>query len=170
MALAPGPAAVFRIVPPATRLLSGRRCGGCCPPARPPVQSSVEEMLEESLRGEHPAGPVRPGGCSSSLAPPQDRENCHVGGNAFVLFDGFELVTLYNICLQRAMKFSSPSRRGRPKVYGWAPPLQGILVLECVKYPPWGRVSAPAGVAPEALEECLHSSKGCKRRPTWLLH
>ena len=26
---------------------------------------------------------------SSSLAPPQDRENCHVGGNAFVLFDGF---------------------------------------------------------------------------------
>ena len=26
---------------------------------------------------------------SSSLAPPQDRENCHAGGNAFVLFDGF---------------------------------------------------------------------------------
>jgi hypothetical protein len=24
---------------------------------------------------------------------------------------------------------------------------------------PWGRASAPAGVAPEALEECVHSSK-----------
>ena len=46
----------------------------------------------------------------------------------------------------------------------------GDLVLECVKFPPWGRVSAPAGVAPEALEECLHSSKGYKRRPAGLLH
>ena len=36
---------------------------------------------------------------SSSLAPPQDRENCHAGGNAFVLFDGFKLVVLYNLCL-----------------------------------------------------------------------
>ena len=55
-------------------------------------------------------------------------------------------------------------------VYGWASPLQGILVLECVKFPPWGRVSAPAGVAHEALEECLHLSKGYKCSPTWLLH
>src|SRR6185312_8799637 len=46
------------------------------------------------------------------------------------------------------MKSPSPSRRGRPKVYGWVPPLQEISVLECVKFPPWGRVSAPAGVAP----------------------
>ena len=30
----------------------------------------------------------------------------------------------------------------------------GFRFLECVKFPPWGRVSAPAGVAPEALEEC----------------
>ena len=29
-----------------------------------------------------------------------------------------------------------------------------ISILECVKFPPWGRVSAPTGVAPEALEEC----------------
>ena len=36
---------------------------------------------------------------SSSLAPPQDRENCHVGGNVFVLFDGFAPVTLCNIYL-----------------------------------------------------------------------
>src|SRR6185312_14894335 len=97
--------------------LSGRWCRGCCPPACPPAGSSVEEMLEESLRGGHPAGPVRSGGyssqalvawsscwprtwCSSSaLAAPQDRENWHAGGNAFVLFDGFEPVTLCNLCL-----------------------------------------------------------------------
>ena len=35
--------------------------------------------------------------------------------------------------------------------------------------PPWGRVSTPAGVAPEALEECLHSSKGYKRRSVRLI-
>ena len=45
----------------------------------------------------------------------------------------------------------------------------GVLILECVKFPSWGRVSAPAGVAPEALEECLHSSKGYKRRSAWLI-
>ena len=36
---------------------------------------------------------------SSSLAPPQDRENYHVGGNVFVSFDGFEPVTLCNLSL-----------------------------------------------------------------------
>jgi len=55
-------------------------------------------------------------------------------------------------------------------VCGWVPPPQEILVLECVKFPPWGCISAPAGVAPEALEECLYSSKGYKCRPAWLLH
>ena len=55
-------------------------------------------------------------------------------------------------------------------MYGWVPPLQEISVLECVKFPPWGRVSAPAGVAPEALEECLYSSKGYKCRSAWLLY
>src|SRR6185503_20318133 len=30
---------------------------------------------------------------SLPLAPPQDRENCHVGGNVFVSFDGFAPVT-----------------------------------------------------------------------------
>ena len=121
MALVPGLVAVLRIVPLVTRLLSGRRCRGCCPPAcpPPPARSLVEETLEESLRGGHPAGPVRSGGCSSqsraawsrcrprircsslALAPPQDRENCHAGGNAFVLFDSFEPVTLCNLRLQK---------------------------------------------------------------------
>ena len=42
---------------------------------------------------------------SSPLAPPQDRENRHVGGNVFVSFDGFAPVTLCNFCLHRAIKF-----------------------------------------------------------------
>src|SRR6185436_19497859 len=41
---------------------------------------------------------------SSSLAPPQDRENCHVGGNMFVSFDGFAPVTLCNIYLHLSNK------------------------------------------------------------------
>jgi hypothetical protein len=36
---------------------------------------------------------------SSSFVPPQDRENCHVGGNVFVFFDGFAPVTLCNLYL-----------------------------------------------------------------------
>ena len=37
--------------------------------------------------------------------PLQDRKDCRVGGNVFVSFDGIELVTLCNLCLQKAMKF-----------------------------------------------------------------
>ena len=44
-----------------------------------------------------------------------------------------------------------------------------VVLLKCVKFPPWRRVSTPTGVAPEALEECLHSSKGYKRRPARLI-
>ena len=49
---------------------------------------------------------------SSSLVSPQDRENCHAGGNVFVLFDGFAPVTLCNLYLHGAIKFISPSRGG----------------------------------------------------------
>ena len=41
---------------------------------------------------------------SSSLAPPQDRENCHVGGNMFVSFDGFAPVILCNLYLHLSNK------------------------------------------------------------------
>src|SRR6185295_15836538 len=41
---------------------------------------------------------------SSSLAPPQDRENCHVGGNVFVSFDGFAPVTVCNLYLYLSNK------------------------------------------------------------------
>ena len=127
------------------------------------------EIAPRDFRVAWPLCPPRT--CCSLLVaiPHQDKKNCHIGGNAFVSCNGFVPVTLCNLCLQRAMKSPSPSRRGRPKVYGWASPLQGILVLECVKFPPWGRVSAPTGVAPEALEECLYSSKGYKRCPAWLI-
>src|SRR6185437_14315959 len=40
----------------------------------------------------------------------------------------------------------------------------------CVESPSRGRVSTPAGVAPEALEESLCSSKGYKCCPTGLPH
>ena len=36
---------------------------------------------------------------SSSLAPPRDRKNCHVGVNVFVSFNGFAPVTLCNLYL-----------------------------------------------------------------------
>ena len=45
---------------------------------------------------------------SSSLAPPQDRENCHVGGNVFVSFDGFAPVTLCNLYLHLSNKVPFP--------------------------------------------------------------
>ena len=54
------------------------------------------------------AWPLREPGAwclSSSLVPPQDRENCHAGGNVFVFFDGFAPVTLCNLYLHRAIKF-----------------------------------------------------------------
>ena len=49
---------------------------------------------------------------SSSLDPSQDRENCHTGGNVFVPFNGFTLVTLCNLYLRRAIKSLSPLRGG----------------------------------------------------------
>ena len=48
------------------------------------------------------AWPLRQPGArclSSSLVPPQDRENCHIGGNVFGSFDGFAPVTLCNLYL-----------------------------------------------------------------------
>ena len=41
---------------------------------------------------------------SSSCAFPQDRENCHVGGNVFVSFDGFAPVTVCNLYLHLSNK------------------------------------------------------------------
>ena len=46
---------------------------------------------------------------------------------------------------------------------------RGLQSSNMCEVSPRGRVSAPAGVAPEALEECLYSSKGYKCRPAVLL-
>ena len=53
MAMVPGLVAVLRIISPGNKVALGE------------TVSLVEETLEENLRGEHPARPVRPGGCSS---------------------------------------------------------------------------------------------------------
>ena len=84
----------------------------------------------------------------------------------FVSFDGFEPVTLYNLGLQKAMK-SSFLWRGLLFAC-----LLGVLSLELVKFFPWGRVSAPAGVAPEALEEWLIAPEARSRAVSivvWLI-
>ena len=49
---------------------------------------------------------------SSSLAPPQDRENCHAGGNVFVSFDSFVPVT----CNTRFIKEHKPSNHIRARI------------------------------------------------------
>ena len=65
MALVPGLVAVLRIVPLGNKVALGEMVQRALSASLPPVRSSVEEMLEESLRAGHPAGPVRSGGCSS---------------------------------------------------------------------------------------------------------
>jgi hypothetical protein len=73
--------------------------------------------------------------CSLPMAiPPQDRKDCHVGGNAFVSFVGFEPGTLCHLCSQEAMKFS---------------PLRCGSLFACLR---------------GTLEEWKHSSKGCEHR------
>ena len=74
----------------------------------------------------------------------------------FVSFNGFAPVTLCNLCLHRAImspfSFLGRMTEGIGMYRGLQPPNMCEVSL-------WERVSAPAGVAPEALEECLYSSK-----------
>ena len=65
MALAPGLVAVLRIISRGNKVALGEMVRRALSASSTPAWSLVEETLEESLRGEHPAGPVRPGGCSS---------------------------------------------------------------------------------------------------------
>src|SRR6185437_7341648 len=115
MALVPGWAAVLCIVPPGDEVALGetvRRALSASSTPRivfgggdarrrlarkasrwtrvvwGPVLASLAASLLRQLRAR----------CLSlSLAPPQDRENCHVGGNVFVSFDGFAPVTVCNL-------------------------------------------------------------------------
>ena len=122
MALAPGLAAVFRIVPPGDKVALGetvRRAlsasstprivfGGGDARRRLATKASrwtraVWGLFLASLA----AWPLRQLGArclSSLLASPQDRENCHVGGNVFVSFDGFAPTIVCNLYLHLSNK------------------------------------------------------------------
>jgi len=117
MALVPGWAAVLCIVPPGDEVALGetvrralsasstprvvfgggdarrrlaRRASRWTREVWGPLLASLAASLLRQLRAR----------ClSSSLAPPQDRENCHAGGNVFVSFDGFAPATLCNLYL-----------------------------------------------------------------------
>ena len=122
MALAPGPVAVFRIVPPGDKVALGgmvrRALSASSTPrvvfgggdARRKLARRVSRWTLVAwglLLASLAAWPLRQPGArclSSSLVPPQDRENYHVGGNVFVSFDGFALVTLCNLYLHLSNK------------------------------------------------------------------
>ena len=117
MALAPGLAAVLRIVPPGSEIALGgtvrRALSASSTPrvvfgggdARRRLVRRVSRWTREVwglLLASLAAWPSpQPGArcLSSPLSPPQDRENCHVGGNVFVFFDGSAPVTLCNLHL-----------------------------------------------------------------------
>ena len=115
MALAPGLAAVLRIVSPGNKVALGETVrkvlfasstprvvfgGG---DARRKLARRASRWTRAAwglLLASLAAWPLREprAWClSSSLAPPHDRENCHVGGNVFVSFDDFVPVTVCNL-------------------------------------------------------------------------
>ena len=117
MALVPGLVAVLRIVPFGGNVALGemvwRVLSASLTPRR--VFGGGDARRKLARRASHwtrtiwglflasvAAWPLHQPGArclSSSLVPPQDRENCHVGGNVFVSFDGFAPVTLCNLYL-----------------------------------------------------------------------
>ena len=115
MALAPGWAAVLCIVPPGDEVALGetvrRALSASSTPrivfgggdARRWLARRASRWTREvwgPLLASLAASLLRQLGArrlSSSLAPPQDRENCHAGGNMFVLFDGFKPAALCNL-------------------------------------------------------------------------
>ena len=117
MAQAPGLAAVLRIVPPGDKVALGetvrRVLSASLTPRR--VFGGGDARRKLARRASHWTRAVwglflaslatwsslQPEArCFSlSLTPPQDRENCHAGGNAFIFFDGFKPVALCNLCL-----------------------------------------------------------------------
>ena len=117
MVLAPGLAVVLRIVPPpGSKVALGetvRRALSASSTPRVVFGGDARRRLARRasrwtraawglLLASLAAWPLRQPGArclSSSLASPQDRENCHVGGNVFVSFDSFAPVTLCNLYL-----------------------------------------------------------------------
>jgi len=117
MVLAPGRAAVLRIVPPGNKVAleeTVRRVQSASSAPRIVFGGgdARRKLARKASRWTHVAWGLflaslaawpshQPGArcLSSPLAPPQDKENCHAGGNVFVLFDGFAPVTLCNLYL-----------------------------------------------------------------------
>ena len=117
MALVPGLVAVLRTVPPGDKVALGETVWRVLSASSTPrIVFGGGDARRKLARRESrwtravwglflaslAAWPsLQPGArcLSSSLAPPQDRENCHVGGNVFVSFDGFAPVTLCNLHL-----------------------------------------------------------------------
>ena len=117
MALVPGLAAVLRIVPPGDEVALGETVRRALSASSTPRmvfggEDARRRLARKTSRGtcvvwglllaSLAASLLRQLGAwclSSQLAPPQDRENCHVGGNVFVSFDGFAPVTLCNLYL-----------------------------------------------------------------------
>jgi hypothetical protein len=117
MALVPGWAAVLCIVPPGDEVSLGETVQRALSASSTPRVvfgggDARRRLARKASRWTRAvwglflaslaAWPLRQPGArclSSSLAPPQDRENCHVGGNVFVSSDGLAPVTLCNLYL-----------------------------------------------------------------------
>jgi len=117
MALVPGLVAVLRIVPPGDKVALGETVWRALSASSTPrmVFGGGDARRKLARRASRwtcavwglflaslAAWPSRQPGArcfSSSLTPTQDRENCHAGGNAFVLFDGFKPVALCSLSL-----------------------------------------------------------------------
>ena len=130
MALAPGWVAVLCIVPPGDEVALGETVRRALSASSTPRVVFVggdarRRLAREASRWTHvvwglllaslATSLLRQLGArclSSSLVPPQDRENCHTGGNVFVSFDDFAPVTVCNLYSHWAIKspFSSAGR------------------------------------------------------------
>ena len=115
MALVPGWAAVLCIVPPGDEVALGETVRRALFASSTPRvvfggEDARRRLVRKTSRGTRvvwglllaflAASLLRQLGArclSSSLALPQDRENCYVGGNVFVSFDGSAPVTLCNL-------------------------------------------------------------------------
>jgi len=122
MVLMPGSAAVLRVVPPGDKVALGETVWRVLSASSTPRMAfgGGDARRELARRASHwtravwglllaslAAWPLRQPGArclSSSLTPPQDKENCHAGGNVFVPFDGFVPVTLYNLLFASSNK------------------------------------------------------------------
>ena len=115
MALVPGLVAVLRIVPPGDKVALGETVRRVLSASSTPRvvfggEDARRRLARKASRWTRvvwglvlaslAASLLRQLGArclSSSRAFPQDRENCHVGGNVFVFFDGSAPVTLCNL-------------------------------------------------------------------------